>query len=123
MQPTLEPDNILITNKIAKQRSNFKRDDIVIAIHPNNPRGLICKRLVGVPGDIVLINSPSDETDNDQEGSVKIQKIYITPGSCWLEGDNKINSTDSRNYGQVPIGLIKSKVLARIWPLNEFKLF
>lgn len=123
MQPTLNPDNILITNKIAKLKCSFKRNDIVIAIHPNNPKGLICKRLVGVPGDIVLINSPSDESEEENKGSNNIEKIYITPGSCWLEGDNKINSTDSRNYGQVPIGLIKSKVLARIWPLNEFRVF
>lgn len=135
MQPTLNPDNVLITNKIALQSKSIKRNDIVIAIHPNNPKGLICKRLVGVPGDIVLITpSPDDEESKDEsdsgsdEESIASQRsttkrIYITPGSCWLEGDNKLNSTDSRNYGQVPLGLVKSKVLARVWPLSEFRLF
>lgn len=134
MQPTLNPDNILITNKVALQSKSIRRDDIVIAVHPNNPSGLICKRIVGVPGDIVLITSQDDEDEdsnnkensNDTERLIlksETRRIYIKPGSCWLEGDNKLNSTDSRNYGQVPLGLVKSKVLARVWPLNEFRVF
>lgn len=132
MQPTLNPDNILITNKIALQSKSIRRNDIVIAIHPNNPAGLICKRLVGVPGDIVLITSHEEDDFNNDENSKddeklvqqsEIRKIYIKPGSCWLEGDNKLNSTDSRNYGQIPLGLVKSKVLARVWPLSEFRFF
>lgn len=67
------------------------------------------------------MNSPKDNTDG--EGSSETETIYIKPGSCWLEGDNRLNSTDSRNYGQVPMGLIKSKVLARLYPLTEFKIF
>lgn len=135
MQPTLNPDNVLITNKIALQTKSIKRNDIVIAIHPNNPKGLICKRLVGVPGDIVLITTSEDEESNEESNDSGIEEedkvslksktktIYISPGSCWLEGDNKLNSTDSRNYGQVPLGLVKSKVLARVWPLSEFRVF
>lgn len=63
------------------------------------------------------MNSVGSENTDDSEA------IYIKPGSCWIEGDNRINSTDSRNYGQVPMGLIRSKVLARIWPPSEFRIF
>lgn len=121
MQPTLWNDDILICNKFAQRLNSFARNDIVIAVHPNQPKNLICKRLIAVEGDVVLMSAPSD---NEQEGSSSSSKtIYIRPGSCWLEGDNRVNSTDSRNYGQVPKGLLKSKVWARIWPPNEFRIF
>jgi len=126
MQPTLETNNILICNKLAQRFNRFNRNDIIIAIHPNQPKNLICKRLIALPGDIVLINSigetpRTDVEDNDLISGAK--KIFIKPGSCWVEGDNRLNSTDSRNYGQIPMGLIKSKVLARVWPINEFRIF
>ncbi|CRK91989.1 CLUMA_CG005569, isoform A [Clunio marinus] len=122
MQPTLYSNNILICSKIAQRKNTFERNDIVVAIHPNQPKSLICKRMIALPGDIVLMNSTKTE-DSENTGSSDVQKIYIKPGSCWLEGDNRANSTDSRNYGQIPIGLIKSKVLVRVWPLSEFKFF
>ena len=122
MQPTLFSDDILICNKTAPQFSKYNRNDIVIAIHPYQPKNLICKRLIALPGDIVLMNSTAT-THETVEKNTKSQTIYIKPGACWLEGDNRINSTDSRNYGQIPMGLLKSKVLARVWPPSEFKIF
>lgn len=121
MQPTLLSNNILICNKLAQRVNNsYNRNDIIVAIHPTQPTSLICKRLIALPGDIVLMNS--SESDEKEDNSIDTT-IYIKPGSCWVEGDNKLNSTDSRNYGQIPMGLIKSKVLARVWPPSEFKIF
>ena len=34
----------------------------------------------------------------------------VRKGHVWLEGDNKINSIDSRIYGQVPYGLLHGRV-------------
>ena len=127
MQPTLETNNILICSKLTQRFNEFNRNDIIIAIHPNQPKNLICKRLIALPGDIVLMNSIDDNFtkagDEDSEMISGAKKIFIKPGSCWVEGDNRLNSTDSRNYGQIPMGLIKSKVLARVWPPREFKIF
>lgn len=127
MQPTLETNNILICNKLAQRLNRFNRNDIIIAGHPHQPNNLICKRLIALPGDIVLMNSigetPATTDDKDRDLISGAKKIFIKPGSCWVEGDNRLNSTDSRNYGQIPMGLIKSKVLARIWPPNEFRIF
>ncbi|XP_035775463.1 mitochondrial inner membrane protease subunit 1-like [Anopheles albimanus] len=49
--------------------------------------------------------------------------VTVPRGHLWIEGDNVQNSSDSRNYGPVPIGLVKSRAICRLWPLSEFKLF
>lgn len=117
MQPTLSSNNILLCNKLAQRFNKIQRNDIVIAVHPVSPKSLICKRVIGTEGDMIIMNDTADADKSET------RTVIIKRGSCWIEGDNRNNSTDSRNYDQIPVGLIKSKVIARIWPLTELRLF
>lgn len=45
-----------------------------------------------------------------------VQYVTVPLGHVWLAGDNMANSTDSRHYGPVPLGMVRGKVLARVWP-------
>nr|CDI52276.1 related to IMP1-protease, mitochondrial [Melanopsichium pennsylvanicum 4] len=45
-----------------------------------------------------------------------VQYVTVPLGHVWLAGDNMGNSTDSRHYGPVPLGMVRGKVLARVWP-------
>jgi inner membrane protease subunit 1 len=47
------------------------------------------------------------------------QRVEVPPGHVWLQGDNKDNSTDSRDYGPVPYGLVTGKVFYRAWPRSQ----
>lgn len=40
--------------------------------------------------------------------------IKIPKGRVWLSGDNASNSTDSRDYGPVPVALLRGRVVARV---------
>ena len=44
----------------------------------------------------------------------------VPEGHVWLQGDNLSNSTDSRHYGPVPLGMVQGRVVLKIWPLHEF---
>lgn len=48
-------------------------------------------------------------------------EIVVPRGHVWIEGDNSENSADSRFYGPIPQGLIKSRAVCRLWPLNDIK--
>jgi inner membrane protease subunit 1 len=75
--------------------------DIVVAKSPTDSTQTVCKRVIALSGQ----KSPSGKT--------------VPPGRVWLEGDNKLNSTDSRDYGPVPLALIEGKVVCRIWPPSK----
>ncbi|XP_044748283.1 mitochondrial inner membrane protease subunit 1 [Coccinella septempunctata] len=109
MEPTIFTDDIIITEHITPRFQQIQKGDIVIAKCPHNPLQNICKRVKGLPGDKVYMDYGRSE--------------IVPIGHIWLEGDNSSNSTDSRNYGAVPQGLIKSRVLLRVYPFSNVKTF
>jgi inner membrane protease subunit 1 len=81
-----------------------------------------------MPGDFVSVVTPGrHDTDLqavDVEGkwaSVREEVIRVPEGHCWVQGDNLEWSRDSRLFGPLPLGLVKSKVLAVILPFREAK--
>ncbi|GJQ82369.1 hypothetical protein Trydic_g437 [Trypoxylus dichotomus] len=104
MEPTLYSNNVLFTEHISSRLDKISRGDIIIAKSPVNPNQQICKRVIGLPGDKVKTGFTS----------------HVVPrGHVWLEGDNRGNSADSRTYGPVPKGLIKSRAMFRIQKKNS----
>lgn len=110
MEPTLESNNILLTEHITPKMERLRIGDIVIAKSPSNPNLNICKRVKGLPGDKIKQSFPR-------------KHVYVPRGHVWLEGDNSSNSADSRAYGPVPLGLVRSRVVCRVWPANKMNLF
>jgi hypothetical protein len=47
--------------------------------------------------------------------------VAVPPGHLWLEGDNRANSVDSRDYGPLPEGLLEGKVTATLFPYAREK--
>ena len=124
----------------------------VVVVHRPGRAGTVCKRILGLPGDIVVMprgvesrnlvtetsvrekaesvmenlmtsnrGNPSTWPTVSFDGSVPFtqNQIRIVPdGNIWLEGDNSLESVDSRSYGPVPAGLIVGRVLCRVWPLR-----
>lgn len=64
-----------------------------------------------------------DVEQNSPHPEIRTSIVTVPRGHLWIEGDNVHNSSDSRNYGPVPIGLVKSRAICRMWPLTEFKVF
>lgn len=89
------------------------------------------KRIIGVEGDHIKIED-GKVYRNDvllqetylPEGTITNGKTYsdiIVPKNCvFAMGDNREHSTDSRDFGCIPINKIESKVAFRFWPLNKF---
>ncbi|TDG41787.1 hypothetical protein AWZ03_011802 [Drosophila navojoa] len=122
MEPTLFSDNVLLTERLSKYWRKYQSGDIIIAVSPVNASQYICKRIVAVSGEKITTLKPTPieaETAPRQPTEVKMVTDYVPHGCVWIEGDNKSNSSDSRYYGPIPLGLIRSRVVCRIWPLSE----
>lgn len=88
---------------------NLYRGDLIDFISPRDPSYSVCKRIIGLPGDVVCVD-PSG-LKGRKEDWVKVPQGYL-----WVTGDNLSNSNDSRDYGPVPVQLVRGKIVARIWP-------
>lgn len=127
MEPTLHSKNILLTERVSTRFHNPRRGDIIIAVSPTDPKQFICKRIIGIPGDRIVLKNNTPATDAAADtavvASTKKNFIdfteYVPRGFIWIEGDNSENSSDSRYYGPIPQGLVKSRVVCRLWPLSE----
>lgn len=120
--------------------------DYPVAKYENEPKGLISKfayyvlettktsyikRVIGVAGDHIKIedgkvyrNGEELQEDYLPEGTVTKNKTYsdiVVPEDCvFVMGDNREHSTDSRDFGCIPISKVESKVAFRFWPLSKF---
>ncbi|KZL82054.1 mitochondrial inner membrane protease subunit [Colletotrichum incanum] len=113
MLPTFEvAGEYLLTNRRYRYGRDVTVGDLVHYKIPIFPKSDGIKRVLGMPGDYVLLDSPDSQRN---------QMIQVPQGHCWLVGDNLESSRDSRMYGPVPLALIRGKVVAKPLPLSGEK--
>ncbi|OHE96754.1 hypothetical protein CORC01_07900 [Colletotrichum orchidophilum] len=112
MLPTLEVagESILVDHRSRCGR-NVHVGDLVLFKIPIFPESDGIKRVMGMPGDYVLLGSPDAKTP---------KMIQVPQGHCWVVGDNLEASRDSRLYGPVPLALIRGKAVEKPWWLSLF---
>ena len=133
MSPTLENDDRLIVNKLIYRLSVPQRDDIVMLYYPVNPDKSFVKRVIAKEGDTVRIVDGKVYVNNEPREDLFVPPTYrshedygsqtIKPGYYFVMGDHRNNSSDSREWGEVPRKYIIGKVQLRWWPLSSAKIF
>ena len=118
---------------ISLNNGKYKTGDI-IGFYYNNV--VLIKRVIATSGDWVDIAEDGTVTVNgvvlDEPyveekalGDCNIKLPYQVPqGKCFVLGDNRTESIDSRNtaVGCISNDVVLGKLLARIWPLKSFTL-
>ncbi|KAM4744319.1 mitochondrial inner membrane protease subunit 1 isoform 1-T2 [Anableps anableps] len=112
MEPTIVNHDVVFSERMSRHLFKIQKGDIVIAKSPFDPQMNICKRVIGLEGDKICTSAPSDLFKTH---------TYVPMGHVWLEGDNLRNSTDSRNYGPIPYGLIRGRVCLKVTCKLNFK--
>mmetsp|Transcript_23493 Transcript_23493/g.64778 ORF Transcript_23493/g.64778 Transcript_23493/m.64778 type:complete len:163 (+) Transcript_23493:133-621(+) len=109
MFPTFSGQNeFVVVQAVSPLLGPITRGDVVICIRPVDPSEHIVKRVSAVAGEEVLIFPTKDNPD--------LQKVKVPKGHVWLQGDNLLHSRDSREYGPIPLALVKGRVLYQVWP-------
>ena len=114
-----------------------QRGDIIVFKYPQDERRDFIKRIVGTPGDRILIRGrqvlvngqPLVEpyTKHAESGTTRLgadtycgyayacEPTVVPPGSYFVMGDNRDNSQDSRYWGFVRREKIKGKAFLIYW--------
>jgi len=110
-----------------------RRGDVVVFRYPEQPHQDFVKRVIGLPGETVLIRdkqvfidgrelsepyalftdttqSPHDPRHRDHFGP-----FSVPAGEYFTMGDNRDNSHDSRFWGTVPRAMIKGRAFMVYW--------
>ncbi|GER42740.1 mitochondrial inner membrane protease subunit [Striga asiatica] len=103
MLPTFRDGNIILTEKLTSRSGKVGSGDAVLVRSPEDPTKVMAKRVKAVEGDVV--SYAPDPKNSDEHKTAVVPK-----GHVWIEGDNMLNSRDSRHFGPVPYALIHSKV-------------
>ncbi|KAH0717705.1 hypothetical protein KY285_013736 [Solanum tuberosum] len=114
MLPTFNlTGDLVLAERLSTRFEKMQRGDVVLVRSPENPRKIVIKRLMGMGGDTVRY--VVDHANNGIEHT-----IVVPDGHVWIEGDNKFNTNDSRNFGPVPYGLVQGRVFWIVWPPEDF---
>ena len=104
MYPTLPNASIVIVNRTVE----CKIGDVVACQSPVDPNKYVCKRIVGLEGDTIIMD-PRPSSMNHLPFQVPSNHVYVL-------GDNLRTSHDSRYYGPIPRQNIVGKVSLMLYP-------
>jgi signal peptidase I len=140
MEPNFFDHEYLIIDEISYRFNEPQRGDIVVFRYPKNPQEYFIKRLIGLPGEEVMIKDGSVLIFNKENpDGFTLSEPYLAPevktyglseektvlgeDEFFMMGDNRNSSKDSRSFGPVNRSFIIGKVLLRGWPFDRVKLF
>lgn len=134
MMPGLIDQERIFINKFAYRFgiTEIQRGDTVVFWYPGDPSKSFIKRIIGVPGDKVLVkdgqvfvnDAAIDEpyVPGDYRDHVSTPPKVVPPEEYFVLGDHRSSSNDSRMWGTVPRRYIYGKASFVYWPLDRLGL-
>jgi signal peptidase I len=142
MEPNFHDGEYILTDKISYRFSSPKRGDVIIFKSPTNTDLDFIKRVIALPGEkieikdgkIIIYNqdhpngfalkeeySTVQPTSVERDGFLKEgEATEVHQDNYIVLGDNRLQSYDSRAWGEVPKKNIIGKAWLRYWPLPKF---
>lgn len=132
MLPGIQDRDRILVDHVSYAFMPVDRGDVIVLRYPLDQSLDYIKRVVGLPGDDVVIQygglwvngEPVEQPYVDLkalDSSVTLHAI-VEEGHYFVLGDNRIRSSDSREFGQVERSLVRGKVRFRIWPFERVGL-
>lgn len=137
MFPNFQNGEYVLTNLIDLRFHDLKRGDVIVFKAPPSPDKDYIKRIIGLPGDSVSVNNGDVYLNNQRfdeslylksdvktfgfrfllEGDTKI----VPENNYFVMGDNRPESSDSRDWGFVPRGNVIGKSFFVYWPPQNMR--
>ncbi len=132
MTPTLLNQQYILVDKAQYLFNKPQRGDVIVFEWPRDTSQDFVKRVIGVPGDTVTVDAAGNVTVdgtqinepyvNDLTNPYQPNTWKLGPNQYFVLGDNRGDSSDSRDWGPVPAKDIIGKAALVYWPLNDLHL-
>src|SRR6266849_5348220 len=133
MEPSLHNGELILVDKWTYLFHPPQRGDVIVFVAPPEPTLDYVKRIIGVPGDRITINNTTVIVDgvtlNESyvaainQGNIfnykNIHDMLVPPNMYFVLGDDRIRSSDSRDWGFVPRNNIIGRAALVYWPLQQ----
>ncbi|HEY3343713.1 MAG TPA: signal peptidase I [Anaerolineaceae bacterium] len=129
MKPTLNPGEFVLVEKVAYKIGKPQIGDIIVFHYPLDPTQDYIKRVIGRPGDTVVVSNGKVSVNGTtlDEPYIAAPPSYtgswtVPLDSLFVLGDNRNQSSDSHIWKFVPLNLVVGKALFIYWPLQQFQV-
>jgi signal peptidase I len=129
MLPGLEDQERIFINKFVYRWEPIARGDIVVFRFPRDTSKSYIKRVIGLPGDRVVIDKGRVYVNGFlvRESYVPAQyidvrsmsEVTVPVGSYFVLGDHRSMSSDSREFGPVDQDYVTGKAVFIYWPFEK----
>lgn len=134
MEPSFQSGDYILTSRVTYKMRSFHRGDVIVFKAPMNPDIEYIKRIIGLSGDKIMIengnvfvndkllqeNYISARTNLWEGGFIKEgQALTVPDNDLFVMGDNRPRSSDSREFGPIPIDSVIGQVFYRYFPSNK----
>jgi signal peptidase I len=129
MMPSLQDQERIFVNKFVYRLEPIERGDIVVFRYPRDPSKSFIKRVIGIGGDRISIDSgqvyvngkalEEDYVPQAYEDQRSYPETVVPKGSYFVLGDHRSMSNDSRDFGPVSQSYIYGKAVFGYWPMDK----
>ena len=138
MDPTFATGQFLVVDRLTYRFDTPNRGDVIVFEYPNNPKLYYIKRIVGLPGETVRIRDGVISIINEEHpDGFALDESYVDPShrshdsssrtlgeeEYFVMGDNRSQSSDSREWGPLDKERIVGRPIVRLLPLTEISVF
>ena len=127
MEPNLHHGEFVIVSKVNYRLGEPERGDVVVFDFPRNITQEYIKRVIGLPGEEIRIEGGQIFVDGVAlvEPYLKMEPRYegewiVSEDELFVLGDNRNNSSDSHNWGMVPMENVVGEALLVYWPPSSW---
>ncbi len=139
MMPNYVNNEYILAEKVSYLTGQPRRGDVTVFRYPGNPNISYIKRIIGLPGETIIIEDNSVKIiNNDYPNGFTLNETYLPASDLTLisdgngtmkktlgndeffvMGDNRQHSSDSREWGALP----RANIIGRSWltvlPFNK----
>ena len=129
MMPGLEDQERIFVNKFVYRWEPIQRGDIIVFRYPRDTSKSYIKRVIGVAGDRIRIDSgqvfvnggalDEDYVPPAYDDARSYPETVVPAHTYFVLGDHRSMSQDSREFGAVNQSYIYGKAVFGYWPMDK----